>query len=191
MHASKKRLELKSDINNEIKMNLLKYFGCCAYKIVNNVGRDLVLLLIRISMIYIFFKSGVAKINDWESTLFLFELEYAVPIIPYELAAYFATFFELTMPFLILIGFCTRLSAVPLLMMTFVIQFVLGAANPAYDHLSHYHWMLLLSVLICFGGGRISLDWLFCKIFCKKKCKTDSKADSKLPQFDSEESSKP
>ena len=133
-------------------------------KLLDGIGRDIILLLIRISMIFIFFKSGMLKWKDWENTLFLFELEYAVPILPFEWSAYIATFFEIFMPLFILAGLFTRLACLPLLGITLVIQFVLGHADPAYNQLGHYHWMLLLGVLMCFGAGKISIDWLLCKI---------------------------
>ncbi len=64
------------------------------------------------------------------------------------------------MPVLLVLGLFTRLAAVPLLAMAMVIQFVLGAANPAFDHIEHYYWMMLMLVLIARGGGTLSLDFL-------------------------------
>lgn len=58
-------------------------------------------------------------------------------------------------------GLLTRLAAMPLLGMALVIQFVLGAADPAYNQLQHYLWMALLLALIARGPGAWSLDaWL-------------------------------
>ena len=48
-----------------------------------------------------------------------------------------------------------------MLAMTLVIQFVVGAADPAFHVIEHYYWMLLLGAVIVFGPGALSLDhWL-------------------------------
>ncbi|MCP1615066.1 putative oxidoreductase [Azospirillum lipoferum] len=118
-------------------------------------------LAVRLTMAPIFFRSGLQKIGDWPATLFLFQEEYRVPLLPPEVAALLAAATELTMPVLLVLGLATRLAALPLLAMALVIQFVLGAANPAFSNPQHYFWMLLLSGLILRGGGRLSVDhWL-------------------------------
>lgn len=48
----------------------------------------LLLLFCRLWVAWVFFNSGLTKIASWDSTLYLFELEYQVPILPWELAAY-------------------------------------------------------------------------------------------------------
>ncbi|MBK1842284.1 DoxX family protein [Azospirillum sp. YIM B02556] len=118
-------------------------------------------LAVRLTMAPIFFRSGLQKIGDWPATLFLFQEEYRVPLLPPDVAAALAAATELTMPVLLVLGLATRLAAVPLLAMALVIQFVLGAGNPAFSNPQHYFWMLLLTGLILRGGGRLSLDhWL-------------------------------
>lgn len=118
-------------------------------------------LLLRLAVFRIFFWSGLAKLDDWSSTLLLFENEYNVPLLPHTLAAALATSAELGASLLVLIGLLTRLAALPLLGIALVIQFVLGAADPAYNQLQHYLWMVLLLTLIAHGPGAWSLDaWL-------------------------------
>ena len=117
-------------------------------------------LIIRIAVFRVFFWSGLVKIHDWTSTLQLFEYEYMVPILPVGLAAIAATIFELGASSLILVGLGTRFAAIPLLVMTCVIQFSLGHRDPAYNQLEHYLWMALLLSLILRGSGRLSLDGL-------------------------------
>ncbi|MBY6260882.1 DoxX family protein [Azospirillum sp. 412522] len=120
-------------------------------------------LAVRLTMAPIFFRSGLQKIGDWQATLFLFQEEYRVPLLPPDVAALLAAAAELTMPVLLVLGLATRVAAVPLLGMALVIQFVLGAANPAFSNPQHYFWMLLLIGLIVRGGGRLSVDhWLLC-----------------------------
>ena len=43
---------------------------------------------VRFWLARVFFLSGLTKIQSWDSTLSLFESEYAVPLLPPELAAY-------------------------------------------------------------------------------------------------------
>ena len=116
---------------------------------------------IRVWMAEIFFGSGLTKIANWENTVFLFELEYQVPLLPPAWAAAFATGFELAMPVLLVLGLATRFAALPLLSMALVIQFVLGAQSAAYNHVTHYYWMILLLMIVLRGAGTLSVDhWI-------------------------------
>ena len=72
------------------------------------------LLFIRVYVAWVFLKSGMHKIGDWETTLVLFEYEYQVPLLNFELAAYLATFGELVFPVFLIAGLGTRLSAIAL-----------------------------------------------------------------------------
>ena len=102
------------------------------------LGSPIVYLAVRAWICLVFFRSGLQKLDDWDSTLFLFEYEYDLPIIPFELAAYIGTSFELAMPVLLFIGLAARLAALPLLGMAITIQFVLGANNAAYNVFNHF-----------------------------------------------------
>jgi len=64
---------------------------------------------------------------------------------------------------LILVGLLTRLAVLPLFVMALVIQFVLGASNPAYSSVEHFYWMAILLMLFVRGAGPISLDHLLAK----------------------------
>src|SRR5881394_2194169 len=68
-------------------------------------------LVVRLFVASVFFKSGLTKIATWSSTLSLFENEYAVPLLPPEIAAFLGTGVELAFPVLLVIGLGTRLSA--------------------------------------------------------------------------------
>lgn len=127
------------------------------------LGAPVMDLAFRILMFRAFFNAGLAKIADWENTVLLFEYEYAVPLLPPQLAAYLATATELTMPCLLLVGLLTRLAALPLLGMALVIQFVLGASNPAYSNVEHFYWMAILLTLVVRGAGPLSLDRLLAR----------------------------
>ncbi|MEC9344931.1 MAG: DoxX family protein [Pseudomonadota bacterium] len=123
-------------------------------------GIPLVDLFFRVLIFRAFFNAGLTKISDWDNTLVLFEYEYMVPLLDHVHAAYLATAAELVMSCLILAGLLTRLAAIPLLAMALVIQFVLGATNPAYSNVEHFYWMAILLMLIVRGPGPLSLDRL-------------------------------
>ena len=121
---------------------------------------DLILLVQRVGTAAIFFQSGRTKVEGWftlsESTFFLFENDYALPLLPPVQAAYASTAAEHVFPILLVLGLFTRLSAPGLLAMTLVIQiFVYPDAWP-----THLSWAGLATSLIAFGGGRVALDRL-------------------------------
>lgn len=119
----------------------------------------LVLLAIRLWMAQIFWYSGLVKISDWQSTLALFGQIYKVPYIPYDIAAYLATMTELTCPILLTLGIATRLATIPMIIMTLVIQFTYLQSS------EHLYWLMLLGTLLCFGPGKLSLDYILRKKF--------------------------
>jgi putative oxidoreductase len=121
---------------------------------------DLLLLIQRLGIASIFFLSGRTKVEGWfslsDSTFYLFETDYALPILQPVHAAYAATAAEHLFPILLVLGLFTRLSATALLGMTLVIQiFVYPDAWP-----THLSWAGLLLPLIAMGGGRLALDRL-------------------------------
>ena len=90
------------------------------------------------------------------STFFLFEYEYALPLIPHNIAAYMATYAEHFFPILIVLGFATRFGAAALLAMTLVIQiFVYPGAWSL-----HLLWASILIYLMARGAGVVSIDHL-------------------------------
>lgn len=123
---------------------------------------DALLLTMRLWIANIFWKSGLTKLDDWETTVFLFQEEYQVPIISPEFAAYSGTFFELLCPILLLLGLGTRFAVLPLIAMTAVIQFTY------LEHEQHIYWAFLLVSLLAFGAGRASLDALVARMLQKK-----------------------
>lgn len=119
------------------------------------------LLVDRLGIAAIFFLSGRTKVEGvltiTPSTYELFRTEYALPLVPPEIAAHAATYSEHFFPILLVLGLCTRGAALALLGMTLVIQtFVYPDAWP-----THLSWAGLLLPLIARGGGKLSLDrWL-------------------------------
>lgn len=124
----------------------------------------LVNLLFRVWIANIFWKAGLTKLANWESTLYLFEYEYAVPFIPTELAALLGTGVEITMPVLLALGLGTRFSAGVL----FVFNFIAVVSYPTLNEIGikdHQYWGLLLLVPLFHGPGVLSLDYFVRKRF--------------------------
>ena len=108
----------------------------------------------------VFWLSGQTKIASWDSTLALFENEYAVPLLRPEIAAYLGTGVELAMPVLLALGLGTRFAALVL----FVFNIIAVISYPDLNEVGlkdHMHWGLLLLVPLFHGAGRISADnWI-------------------------------
>jgi putative oxidoreductase len=120
----------------------------------------LLLLVQRLGIAAIFFLSGRTKVDGWftlsDSTFELFRTDYALPLIPPDVAAYAATISEHVFSILLVFGLFTRFSATALLGMTLVIEiFVYPDAWP-----THLSWAGLMLPLIAYGGGKLSLDRL-------------------------------
>jgi len=127
----------------------------------------LVALAARLYIVQVFFSAGLTKIQDWDTTLFLFEEEYHVPLIPFELAAYLGTFGELILPLLLLIGLATRFAAIGLFIVNFVAVISLIEIPVAALYL-HYLWGILLAQLAIYGGGALSADQILAKVTGRK-----------------------
>ncbi len=120
------------------------------------------LLYLRVYVAWVFLKSGMHKIGDWETTLVLFEYEYKVPLLNFELAAYLATFGELVFPVLLIAGIGTRLTAIALTFVNLmaVISYYATLAKGA-GLVWHYMWGSMLLTNVIYGGGFFSIDqWL-------------------------------
>ena len=116
-----------------------------------------VALVLRVFPALVFWQSGRTKVEGLsikDSTWFLFEHEYALPLIPSDLAAVAATVAEHLLPVLLILGLFTRLSALGLLAMTLVIQiFVYPDA-----WMTHGLWAAPLLAVVAQGPGAWSLD---------------------------------
>ena len=112
----------------------------------------------RIFIAAVFLLSGRTKVEGLltvkDSTYVLFEYEYALPVIPPEVAAHLATYAEHLFPALLLLGLASRLSAAALLGMTAVIQFFVYPE--AWT--THLGWAAALAFILFRGPGALSLD---------------------------------
>lgn len=120
------------------------------------------LLFIRLYVAWVFLKSGMHKIGDWETTLVLFEYEYQVPLLNFELAAYLATFGELVFPVFLIVGLGTRFTAIAVSFVNIiaVVSYYATLAKGA-GLVWHYLWGTMLLTSILYGGGFFSIDHWF------------------------------
>lgn len=123
------------------------------------IPHDLVALAARVFPAVVFWQSGRTKVEGLtikDSTWFLFQDLYALPLIPPAWAAVMATVAEHVLPVLLILGLLSRFSALGLLAMTAVIQiFVFPEA-----WVTHGLWAAALLVVAAQGPGRLSLDHL-------------------------------
>ena len=121
-------------------------------------------LALRLWVAWVFFRSGLLKMNSWDSTLYLFEYEYSVPLLSSELAAYLGTAAELTLPVLLALGLAGRFGAIALFL--FNIMAVISYPDLNAPGLrDHQVWGLMLLVPMLQGPGKLSVDYLLCKKF--------------------------
>ena len=119
-------------------------------------------LYLRVWVSWVFLKSGMLKLESWDSTLALFKDEYRVPLLPSALAAYVGTFGELFFPILVILGLAGRLSAIGLFavnaMAVISYAHVLLAEGSEALARQHYLWGLALLVIVFYGPGALSVD---------------------------------
>jgi len=121
-------------------------------------------LILRCWVANAFWVSGLTKIQNWDSTLYLFNDEYAVPLLSPEIAAYLGTATELGFPVLLAFGLLGRFAALSLFLFNIVAVLSypdLGAAGIE----QHKVWGVMLLVCLLHGPGKLSLDYLFKKKF--------------------------
>jgi putative oxidoreductase len=124
--------------------------------------QPVLLVVLRIYVSWQFLKSGWLKLHDWETTQFLFEEEYHVPLLTPGFAAVLGTAGEIVFPALLVAGLLSRYAALGLTAVNVM-------AVVAYAHVlmsegfeaalgQHYLWGLMLLTVIVFGPGRLSVD---------------------------------
>ena len=124
--------------------------------------QPVLVLLARCYVAWAFFASGLTKIDDWESTLMLFEYEYQVPLLNFVLAAYLATIAELIAPVLLIFGVASRFSAIVLGVVNVVAVISLEEVAPAAFN-GHVIWGLILLHVTFWGAGKLSGDFIIRK----------------------------
>lgn len=125
------------------------------------------ILGLRLWVAWVFFRSGMTKINSWDSTLYLFEYEYAVPLLSPEMAAYLGAAAELSLPILLALGLAGRFGAIALFVFNVVAVLSYPDLNAAGIR-DHQVWGLMLLVPLLHGPGKLSVDYWLCKKCCPK-----------------------
>lgn len=126
-------------------------------------------LLARVYVASVFFRSGLTKLHDWDTTLALFMDEYHVPLLNTTVAAWLGTAAEIALPVLLVLGLGGRFAAAGLFILNAVAVVSLMDIAPAAFQ-QHLFWGSLLAALLLWGPGRWSLDrftapWLRAHLF--------------------------
>jgi putative oxidoreductase len=122
--------------------------------------RPLALLGARIYVAGVFFRSGMTKLHDWDTTLALFADEYHVPFLSPTVAAFVGTGGELGLSVLLVAGLFGRFAAAGLSVIN-IIALISLMDVPDAALMGHVFWGSLLGLLVLWGPGALSLDfWL-------------------------------
>jgi putative oxidoreductase len=143
--------------SKKIKSTYVKYVG-----ILENWASPVFLLTVRIWIGLVFLKSGLTKFSNVDQAINLFTYEYTVPLLPPAFAAILSMIVEIGCGAALIVGLLTRITALPLIGMTLVIQLFV------FQNPEHFYWLFLLATLAIYGGGKISADCLATRI-CKSK----------------------
>lgn len=109
-------------------------------------------LAIRWWIASIFWVSGLLKAANWQTALDLARNEYPVDWMDPVAAAYLGAAVEIVCPVFLVLGLGARLAAIPMLILSLVIQF-------NYKELpEHLFWAVLLGGIVLRGPGALSLD---------------------------------
>src|SRR5271169_2804020 len=109
-------------------------------------------LFIRLWLAGIFWTSGMVKLQSWTTALYLSAHEYPVSWLDPVTAAWLGETIEIVCPPLLVFGLATRFAALPMLILSFVIQF----SYQALDH--HLLWVILFAWYVAKGAGSTSHD---------------------------------
>ena len=124
-------------------------------------------LSIRLYLFKIFFWSGWLKVTSWASTLYLFENEYKIMGISPVTAAYLGTSTELILPILLVLGFGARIPAIVLFIFNILMVYFYPGLSDCQIKDS-YLWGTIISIIIFYGPGKLSLDYWLQKKICQK-----------------------
>ena len=116
---------------------------------------------LRLYLANVFFKSGLTKIQNWDSTLYLFSDVYQVPLLNTDVAAYMATAGELGLSVLLVLGLFGRFAAAGLFILNAVAAYSYYSGLSEAGLFQHFCWGILLAVLLVLSHGNWAFDaWL-------------------------------
>jgi uncharacterized membrane protein YphA (DoxX/SURF4 family) len=111
-------------------------------------------VFIRLWLAGIFWASGMVKLQNWTIALYLSAHDYPVSWLDPVTAAWLGEAIEIVCPPLLVFGLATRFAALPMLILSLVIQFFFQALD------QHLFWAILFGWFVVKGAGPISLDAL-------------------------------
>ncbi len=140
-------------------MCLVKKFNALCLPVVRALEwlQPAFVLGVRLYVANVFFKSGLTKIANMDTTVLLFTHEYQVPLLSPELAAYLGTAAELVLPVLLALGLGGRFAAAAL----FAFNIVAVISYPDLNEIGvmqHQYWGVLLLIPLLYGPGKLSID---------------------------------
>lgn len=116
------------------------------------------LLATRLYVAYVFFNSGLQSLRDWAATVWLYENEFHVALLPPHVAAVAGTAGELLLPPLLALGLFGRFGALGLFVVNAValLSYLYALQPPSI--LMHVIWGILSAVVALWGPGKWSVD---------------------------------
>ena len=109
-------------------------------------------LFLRLWLAQLFWPSGIQKLTNWDSALYLATYEYPVTWLSPAAAASIGIAIEFLCPVFLALGLATRFAALPLLILSLVIHVEYQQLN------SQLYWAILLAWYVIKGAGPLSLD---------------------------------
>ena len=119
------------------------------------------LLTARLYVAYVFFMSGVESLRSWDATLYLYENEFHVAVLPPHVAAVMGTAGEVLLPLLLTLGLFGRFGALGLFVVNAVALLSYMYALQAPAIMFHVILGILLMVVALWGPGKWSVDHLW------------------------------
>jgi putative oxidoreductase len=121
---------------------------------------SIVELMVRIYLAYVFFNMGSKHFLNWGETLQFFSTEFHVPSMDPIWLSLVVSAGEICFSGLLLLGLWSRLSAWALFLINSVLSYSLvgDVTLSSIDLRDHWHWGLLLLLLMTTNRGDLSLD---------------------------------
>lgn len=162
---------------------MFKNCYCCLMKI-GEYFQSLLLLAIRLYWGFGFFESGYGKLSNIAGAAQFFDNLG----IPFSTAnAYIAGSIECFGGLLLMAGLFSRIAAIPLIIVMLVAYGTAHSASLVWSQPglivaeAPFNFLLAALLVFAFGPGKISLDYLICKLCFQKKCASE---DNKCPPND-------
>ncbi len=116
------------------------------------------LLAARLYVSYVFFNSGLQSLRSWAGTVWLYQNEFHVAVLPPYVAAVVGTAGELLLPPLVAFGLLGRFGALGLFVVNLValLSYMYALQVPAI--MFHFIWGGLILMIALWGPGAWSVD---------------------------------